>query len=174
MLRDKRCHLVPHVVLLAPLCCVPVTPPLISSATFAMLCAARTAILEFVDLPPSLTPPPPPCALPPQPFIFFFLSPFLSASCQHWQSATWALAARLVTDAAAVRQRGEKGTGVKMERGQNREGEKEQEREWLREGGRASKGKKKGGRRRGTSETTESRPSPLCQKGHSAGLGYGQ
>lgn len=44
--------------------------------------------------------------------IYFPL--FLSPSCQHWQRATQTLAARLVTDAAAVRQRGEKEQELKQ------------------------------------------------------------
>lgn len=118
---------------------------LFPSVKFALLCAVGTAILEFVDLPPSLSHPPSPLSVPSLlSRLFFFLPLFLSASCRRWQSAMRALAARLVTDAAAVRQRGEKGTGVKMERGQKREGEKEQERERLREKDSEKEKKKKG------------------------------
>lgn len=55
--------------------------------------------------------------------------------------------------------------------GESLKGRREETR-WVREG---EKHRKRGGRRRlGMGETTESWPSPLCQKGHSAGLGRGQ
>lgn len=88
-------------------------------------------VLIFIERPPSLNS----LSLCPLPSAVYF-SLFLSASCQHWQSATQALAARLVTDAAAVRQRGEKEQELKQrerlkERERRREKESEKrENEW--------------------------------------------
>lgn len=86
--------------------------------------------------------------------IYFPL--FLSPSCQHWQRATQTLAARLVTDAAAVRQRGEKEQELKQT---------EIEKERWRKGEVGGERAKKRGRRRGMSDTIENWPSPLCEKG---------
>lgn len=83
---------------------------------------------------------------------------FLSPSCQHWQRATQTLAARLVTDAAAVRQRGEKEQELKQT-------DRKRKMEKGRGGWVGGERAKKRGRRRGMSDTIESWPSPLCEKG---------
>lgn len=100
---------------IAPLSCLPVTLSLISFDTSAKLCAVRKVILEFLNcadiywtLSPSLSLHSPSSFSLPSPLHRLFFARFLSASCQHWQSATQALAARLVTDAAAVGQTGER------------------------------------------------------------------
>lgn len=142
-----------------------------SFATSAKLCAVRKVILEFLNCAdiywtPSLSRSPLtlPFLFALSPLLFISLSLSLSASCQHWQSATQALAARLVTDAAAVRQREEKERALKgvMEGQraiQKNEGKTHREEKWEEE-------------RR---ERQQRLGPPRCvKKGHGVGLGHGQ
>ncbi len=120
-----------------PSCCLSVTLSLISFAPSEMLCAVREVILEFLPCadiyrpPPLPHPPRPPFSLCPLSSAVYF-SRFLSASCQHWQRATQALAALRVTDAAAVRQRGKKEQELKQRETERKRGktqEKKREKE---------------------------------------------
>lgn len=96
----------------------------------------RKVILEFLicaDIyQPLLPPSPSPFSLPSLPHRLFF-SLFLSASCQRWQRATQALAARLVTDAAASQAKRRKGTRGKNSARSKKKRENEQEKQWRKE-----------------------------------------